>query len=1042
MLSPVAAGQSALTLRVANTIAPPGGWAQIQVFAAGPALIRSGGLSMDLDPTVFGDIAQAAVFSATGDALGFANVSGRHLDAQFSSASGGIGQLPGIPVLQISVPVLAGIPAGASVPVTLDPAPAIVTVSPLTVTPQWQDRGGNTYSVVVNPGKFTVGGTLSVERVTPGGGLLPAGAVLQIRGTGFDSNTTVALDGVALSAVQLAGPGRINATLAAPAELTGKHVRLANASGEQADYFASLPSAPANSTPLVSGLHMMMPLRAFAAVEVNNILIGHGGLVALAVLNQNPSPVAVVLEGIGGIGQPSAVLQTGQAVTVPPGELSLVNLNPLLQAAGASQPSSLLVTASSPVRLLEYQQVSLSPARVFTPPAASGPLPALTFQLPVSLQSVSWNWQTGTPAPQPAAIQVSSGFGFTASVSGTAWFSASWVAVTPMQGTAPATLTLTPNVSGLSPGTYTTTVTLTPVVPPEISGVTVQPTKIPVSLTVSAQPFLSVPDRCCLFVSGPDSGALPPQTITIASSGGPAPFTVSVAQEEGGSWLSVTPTSGTAPATLTLGVNAAGASGGPHAATVSIQGPSNTVTFTVQFLVTPPPVNPPPGGLAVSPKSLSFTLPSGTTPPESYAQPISVSPPNAEITVSVTASGGNWLRAGIYPPPPFPTHQVYASVDAAGLPAGVYQGAVVIASAAGAVQVPVTFTVLPAFDAGTPLAVTPSSLSLSAPAGQSQTAAFQVDSPGRVLFGLTGFSASGVITSAQVQSSYTSPGGQYSVPATVTITAEAAQPGTNSQFITLQSSNSSVMIPVTFTATATPGLPPVLSAVVSAASGTAGPIAPGEIISLYGTGIGPSPTSYQLDSGGKITGNLSGTQVLINGAPAPLLYASGSQVNAQVPYEAGTGGAATVQVIASGIPSAAWGVPLAAAAPALFTLDGSGVGPAAVLNQDNSVNGPANPAPRGTVIQIFATGGGPMSPPAATGSIMQSDVHSPAVPIQVTIGGANAAVEFEGLAPDSVSGLVQINVIVPAAAPTGPAVPVVLKSPPWESAATATIAVE
>ncbi|HJT89812.1 MAG TPA: hypothetical protein VJ732_18205, partial [Bryobacteraceae bacterium] len=978
MLSPEAAGQSALTLQIAATTAPAGGWAQIQVFAATPALIRRAGLSMDLDPTVFGDIAQVAVFSATGDVMGFANVNGRHVDAQFSSASGGIGQLPGVPILEISVPVLAGIPSGTRVPVTLDPAPAIFT-------PQWQDPSGNPYSVMVTPGRFTVEGNLSVESVMPGGGLLPAGAVLQVSGTGFDSTTTVAMDGVALSAVRLVSPGRIDVTLAAPAELTGKHVRLANAAGEHVDYFASPPSAPANSTPPVNGLHVMAPLRAFAAIEVSNILIGHGGLVALAVLNQNPAPVTVVLEGIGGIGQPSTVLQTGQAVTVPPGELSLVNLNPLLQAAGASQPGSLLVTASAPVRMLEYQQVSANPPQVLTPAPANGATPALTFQLPVSTQSVSWNWQSGTSAPAPQAIQVSSGFGFTASVSGTAWFSASWVAVSPSQATAPATVTLTPNVSGLASGTYTATVTLTPVLPPELSGVTVQPTKIPVSLTVSAQPFLSVPDRCCLFISGPTSGVSPPQPITVASSGGPAPFTVSVAQEDGGSWLSVTPSSGTAPAILTLSVNPAGVSGGPHTATVSIFGPSKTVTLMVQFLVTPPPVNPPAGGLAVSPASLSFTLPSGTTPPASYAQPISVSPPNAAITVSVTASGGNWLRAGIYPPPPFPTPRVYASVDAAGLPAGTYQGAVVIESAtAGAVQVPVTFTVLPAFDAGTPLAVMPSSLSLSAPPGQSQTATIQVDSPGRVLFGLTNLSGSGVITSIQVQSSYTSPSGQYSVPASVTITAEAAQPGTYSQSITLESSNSSVTIPVTFTATATPALPPVLSAVVSAASGTAGPIAPGEIIALYGSGIGPAPASYQLDSGGKITGNLSGTQVLINGAPAPVLYVSGSQVNAQVPYEAGTGGAAIVQVIANGIPSAAWGVPLAAAAPALFTLDGSGVGPAAVLNQDNSVNAPANPAPRGTVIQIFATGGGLMSPPAATGGITQSDVHSPAVPIEVT----------------------------------------------------------
>lgn len=168
-----------------------------------------------------------------------------------------------------------------------------------------------------------------------------------------------------------------------------------------------------------------------------------------------------------------------------------------------------------------------------------------------------------------------------------------------------------------------------------------------------------------------------------------------------------------------------------------------------------------------------------------------------------------------------------------------------------------------------------------------------------------------------------------------------------------------------------------MSSIVNAASGTAGAIAPGEIITLYGTGIGPAPTSYMLDVAGRLATTLNGNSVFINGVPAPLLYASAGQVNAIVPYEVGTSGTATIQVTSNGVTSGAWGAPVVPSAPALFTLTGSGAGGVEVLNQDNSVNGPSNPAGRGTVIQIFATGAGLTSPPSTTGSISQSEAYLP-----------------------------------------------------------------
>ncbi|HEY2124453.1 MAG TPA: hypothetical protein VGG94_03225, partial [Chthoniobacterales bacterium] len=184
------------------------------------------------------------------------------------------------------------------------------------------------------------------------------------------------------------------------------------------------------------------------------------------------------------------------------------------------------------------------------------------------------------------------------------------------------------------------------------------------------------------------------------------------------------------------------------------------------------------------------------------------------------------------------------------------------------------------------------------------------------------------------------------------------------------------------------------------------------------------------------------TQVLVNGTPAPLIYVSSTQINAIVPYQAGTTGSASLQVLSAGVPSGAWNIPLAGAAPAIFSIASNGLGQGAVLNQDNSVNGPSNPAPRGTLVQIYATGEGLTSPPGVTGSVTGSNTKSPIPPVNVTIGGVSAAVQYDGSAPDAVAGLFQVNAVVPAGAAPGPAVPITLTVGGAASPSGVTIAVK
>jgi uncharacterized protein (TIGR03437 family) len=210
------------------------------------------------------------------------------------------------------------------------------------------------------------------------------------------------------------------------------------------------------------------------------------------------------------------------------------------------------------------------------------------------------------------------------------------------------------------------------------------------------------------------------------------------------------------------------------------------------------------------------------------------------------------------------------------------------------------------------------------------------------------------------------------------------------------------------------GSAPVIGAVTNAASNLAGPVAPGEIVVLYGEGLGPP----QLTSGGA-----AGTVVSFNGSPASVIYAWAAQAAAVVPSSI-AGGAVQVTVAFQGQTSAAFSVAVAAAAPGLFTLDATGTGQAAAITSDGAVNGPSTPAAAGSVIRLFATGAG-QQPPA----------------VSVAMGGKPAQVlataQVAGFGP----GLMQLDVRIPADSPAGDAVPVTLQVGETASQPGVTIAV-
>jgi uncharacterized protein (TIGR03437 family) len=128
------------------------------------------------------------------------------------------------------------------------------------------------------------------------------------------------------------------------------------------------------------------------------------------------------------------------------------------------------------------------------------------------------------------------------------------------------------------------------------------------------------------------------------------------------------------------------------------------------------------------------------------------------------------------------------------------------------------------------------------------------------------------------------------------------------------------------------------------------------------------------------------------------------------------------------VTSAPFNLSVASQIPAIFTLNGSGTGQAAAINNtDGSINGAAHPAKVGDYVQLYITGAGKTNPAGTDGLISAGPGPVPIGEVKVTIGGQTATVNFAGGAPGAVAGVIQVNAQIPAGVTTGGAVPVVVQ---------------
>ncbi len=595
-----------------------------------------------------------------------------------------------------------------------------------------------------------------------------------------------------------------------------------------------------------------------------------------------------------------------------------------------------------------------------------------------------------------------------------------WLSATPQTGTTPATISVTANTSGLAGGLYSGNVV--------VSSASTPPLYVPVILVVSAAinpSGLTLSSPSLTFAAQVGGSAPSSQTLTVSSSPAGTAFsaTASVTTPTGGTWLSVSPaTNLTTNQALTVSVNQSGLATGTYTGNIALSANGATLNVPVTLVVNTTGTTG--GNVTVSASKLTFSALAGGAAPTSQTLTVSSAAGSAGVAFTAVASStGNWLS--VSPTSGSTQATLTVAVNQASLAVGSHSGSITITPTGGtAVVVTVTLTVVAepsisvspgllsfAFQAGSGGIVSPGQLTVTALGG---TASFQASasSEGNWLSvtPLSGSTSTTAILTVQVN-----PAGlaasETPYTGTIMITGESGTEGSFTVDVSL-----SVTAPL-----------PSITAVLNAASFLNGPVSPGEIVSIFGTSIGPTnPSTLTLNSAGQVSTSLGGVEVSFSGHLAPLTYVSATQINAVVPYELSGNKAPFVEVIFAGQTSNEPSVQLTTTAPGIFTQNGQGNGTGAILNQDYSVNTQAKPAAIGSVVQIFMTGEGLTTPAQATGTITPVNTSgvgpvtpAPQLAVSVMIGNQPAQLEFAGEAPGIVAGVLQVNAYIPATASSG-----------------------
>lgn len=628
--------------------------------------------------------------------------------------------------------------------------------------------------------------------------------------------------------------------------------------------------------------------------------------------------------------------------------------------------------------------------------------------LTVSTAPVSFNAElNGVAPPSQTRSITSTGAASPVLVSTSTNGLQGWLTAVLTSGVTPSTVTITANPAALAAGTYTGVVTLS-------GGVGTTAQLIPVTLNVNGAPTLNV-DKSELIFAGATSTT--PQTIQVSSTSGNYNYTVSTSVGNStANWLTVNTGGGITPSGVTVSANPSLLTDGTYFGTVTItaQGLANTTPFIIPVTLLVNRAT----ALQVNPTSLSFTQVRGAGLP--IAQTLSVTSqqpvPFGYTSAVQTPAGGNWLNVSQVGSVTNGSLQVSLNSSVSALPVGNYTATITVFDANSGSSVPVTVNL--AVVASSSLVATPNAITFTTRGGQtspqSQTVAIASSVPSSpVSFNITSDAA--WLNAAPLSGT---------TPANLTISVNtAALPAGSTNAVghlTVVPLLGGQTITITVNHVTESGPPPVIASFANAATFQPGPLAPGMIFSIFGTNLGPATGLNGTVTDGRFTTSLSGVRVLLDGIPAPILFANATQINAVAPYQLFGRAFAQLTVEYNGVTSNTLAPRIADSSPGIFTAsDGR---QAAALNENGSINSASNPAAPGSIVVLYVTGEGQTTPGGVDGEVaVGTNLKRPLGAVRVRVNGNDVPASdifYAGSAPGLVSGLMQINFRLPANAPS------------------------
>ena len=325
-----------VTVKVSDEIVPPGGMAQMKVLLTAPQPIPGGGMAFD----ALG-VDGISLFSSTGDVYGVAVSTAGRFDVRFVSPHGTFGTSADYPLMTVTFGVGTNVVPGQTIPMSLIPSGS-----------WFRNFLGLPIPVELKPGSITIGGSVSITNVVPGGGVIPAGTTVRIEGIGFTPKTKVRIKELTLSTVVYVSPSAIDITLPGTTSLDGAQFQVTNPDGSSDTYYSYLRAIPlgqsgnplfARTVPIFSSHTAFSALLPLLVVPP----VGSSFSVGLAVQNPSLAPSDVTMQLQSALGSTLKSLH----VTLPPGTRIVRDLQELF---GVPAPfgASVRVTATQPVQVL------------------------------------------------------------------------------------------------------------------------------------------------------------------------------------------------------------------------------------------------------------------------------------------------------------------------------------------------------------------------------------------------------------------------------------------------------------------------------------------------------------------------------------------------------------------------------------------------------------------------------------------------------------------------------------------------------------------